>query len=419
MIVLLFVGSLSACKVTSEKIQTWKRSQHGEAKLRTAVMDRELETSLRIEAAQALTDLSFVSYLAKDLETLPAVDRTHITSALVKSLLSQMSGTSEQRTSKVQLQAKDTLFALRMVFDAPTRTETDKAVVHWIAGDWMERRRGEHSAQKVVKGIGQSAGGYLAERVGADPKVVNTIAELIRKQGTAAHRAVAAARLLKLVAEQDPPMKQTFAALGTIGTNSTRTYLLKVAREGRQEKYRLWAFWALKADPNPASVGVLAFAAGNAKEARNVRGAAFEALEKINAPAAAKALAEIITREKGETVRYRAVEAIIQCCKVAGVRNLLAALPPQFNYNEADVVDLIEKDIKALGKSVLPALRKGLRAQSWISRVVAVRLIGQLGVKTDIEALEKFIGDRTRLKGWSTGATLGSEAKAAIEQLKK
>ena len=409
--------SFTACQVTPEKIETWKGTQHGPAKLRAAVLDTGLTPGLRSRAALALVEIGLAGHLAQDLATLAAPDKEKLTDQLVRKLLEQMHGASEQATTKVQLQAKDALFGLRGVYSTATRAKVEAAIVAWVSGDWMARGGGEHSINKIVQVLGGVAARQLAERIGVDAKLVIAMAELIARHGTVADRERAATKLIALVKEQDPPQAATFEALGKVRSPRSRALLLTFALKGKG-KYRLWALRALHYDPDPSSVAKLEAIAGAQKEAMELRGAAFEVLEKIAAPGSAEALGRILGNDSDWKVRYRAVEALCRCCKAKGVEKLLTALSSRFNYDKKDVIDLIEKDIKDLGKSALPALRAGLEAPSWIAKLVAVRLLGQMGTKADAAALKKLFDDRTRLKGkgWDS-ATLGSEAQAAARLL--
>lgn len=415
----LALGSASGCEVTPEKIQQWKATQKGPAKLRAAVLDSKLKPVLRAQAAEALAEINLVDYLVKDLKTLPAAERVKVADSLAGRLITRMRGTSDQATTKVQVQAKDTLVSLRTAFGDGARAKVDQALVQWLAGDWASRGGGEHSAEKIVTSIGKAAAPVLATQIGIDNKVVLSLSELVRKTGTQADRDVAAAKLVALANEQNPPQKPTFEALGKIGSAKARAFLQRVAQKGKGD-YRKWALRALKYDPDAATVPVAAAIAANAKEENGLRGAAFEALEKVPGKATEDALVPIITNDPKEIVRYRAIEAMAACCGVTGAQKLLEALQPRFNYKEGDVTDFIEKDLRKLGKKLVPVLQQSLSSKSWITRVVAVRLLGQLGSKADIPALQKLAGDRARLKGWGVAtATVGAEAKAAVAKLKK
>lgn len=413
---LLLIGSL-ACEVTSEKIQRWKGTQKGPAKLRAAVRDTELKQKLRLEAAVALAEINLVQPLTEDFKSLDPKDRNGLGDPLADKLLAKMKGANATATTRAQMQAKDALFGLRASLGAAAQAKIDTQLVSWIASDWAARAGGEHSAEKIVRTVGKPAGKVLAEKIGSQPKVVVPMAELIGKVGAQADRDAAADRLIALAKKADAPGEQIYTALSKVGSPHAREFLVEQGQKGPTQQ-RIWALLALKAYPDRALVPKLAAIAADSKEEKRIRAGAFEALEKIDSKATARALAEILAKDSEEIVRYRAAEALVGCCKANGVAKLLNGLSPRYTYKKTDVVDYIEKDIKGLGGKVLPPLRAALGSKSWIARAVAVRVLGDIGKKKDLPAIEKLFNDRTKLKGWE-GATVGSEAKAAAARLRK
>ncbi len=113
----LAVGGLLGCEVTSEKIQQWKQSEKGPAKIRYALRDTNQKLNIRAEAAEALGDLGLFAPLSEDLKSLSAADRKPIVDDLERRLVGRMQGSNPTATSKVQIQAKDTLFSIRDFVD--------------------------------------------------------------------------------------------------------------------------------------------------------------------------------------------------------------------------------------------------------------------------------------------------------------
>ncbi len=97
---------------------------------------------------------------------------------------------------------------------------------------------------------------------------------------------------------------------------------------------------------------------------------------------------------------------------------MLEALPERYTYKKDDLKDLVEDDVVKLGAKALAPLRTALSSKSWIAKLVAVRTLARLGTAEDVSALEKLVNDGTALRGWEGGATLGTEAKAAIEKIR-
>lgn len=415
-LVVVWIG----CEVTSEKIQTWKQSMKGAAKIRAAVRDTGQKLPIRVEAATALGELGLFTPLVEDIKSLEEKDRKTLMESLVTSLVAKMEGSNPTTSNKVQLQAKDALFSLREAAEKPLQRTIDDKLVRWIVGDWRARGAGEHSAEKVVTSIGEPAAPILAETIGAGgtPPVVS--ATLLRKIGSEEVRARAAEALVAKAAKEKPAKVQTFQALGTVGSVKAVAYLDQVAAKGSFEE-RLWALRALALTPHPSVIDSMKAIAGDSSlkdDEALLRDEAFTVLEKIDVPKSLDALCSFLASTE-EKVRYRAVEAIVSGFKAKGLTKLLEGLPSRYTYKKEDLADFIEKDIRDLGSSALPALRAALDSKSWVARLVAVRILGHIGTEQDATTLEKLTGDKTRIKDWEGGATIGSEAKAAIEMIQK
>ena len=422
---LLLVGcaATAGCEVTSEKIQQWKRTERGPSKLQEAVRDSALDKSLRVEAARALVELTRVDALAGDLKALKDGDADGVRQALARSLAEQMRGSKPEATSKKQLAAKDALFGLR---DALGK-QPDGELAQWILADYGARQHGVHGGEKIIRALGPVAGPILAKALVHDERVVVPLTMLLRAVGTQADREVGATALVALASGASNsgtavPDERVLEALGRLGQPATRAFLMKRTRTGSQSQ-RLKAYLALKYDRSKALVGPMGRVAQSQKQPLSLRSAAIEVLETIRLPTEdgpASVLGKIVSRDPNEQVRFRCVEALITCCGTKGAAKALESLPTRQKYSEQDVVDLIEADLKKLGKAVVPVLRNGVKSKSWIARTVAVRLLGQLGGGVeDQSAVQSLVADRTPLRGWGRAATVGSEAQASAALLKK
>ena len=107
--------ALLGCEVTSEKINIWKQSTKGAAKIRAALRDTGQAMEVRIEAAQALAEMGLTQPLTTDLASLSGPDRKLVTEALNQGLLAKMKGANPNETPRVQVQAKDALYSIRLL----------------------------------------------------------------------------------------------------------------------------------------------------------------------------------------------------------------------------------------------------------------------------------------------------------------
>lgn len=416
----LVASLLSGCEVTREKIDIWKQSDRGAAKIRAAVRDTGQTMAVRTYAAEALAEMGLAMPLADDLKAISAADRGQITAAVAKDLVVKMKGPNPKSTTRVQIQAKDALFSIRDLLDPAERAKVDREVVAWILGDVRERDAGEHSTEKIVNTIGAPAGGVLVDALDQQGAPLNVIAMLLRKVGSEADRDKGALKLVALAKKQDPIPNSTFFALGKVGSLNSLRYLEELAKGDNFER-RVLAVRAMGLFPRTEMLPTLeALAADESlkdKEAM-LRDDAFASMEQIKDPKTKEILVKFL-QDKDEKVRYRAVEAMASGFGADGVQQLLDALPTSYTYKKVDLIDFVEQPLMQLGKSVLPPLRKALTSESWIARVVAAHVLGEVGTREDLPALQKLVGDTTKIKGWTGGATVGSEAQAAVDSLKK
>lgn len=417
-LVALLVLVASGCEVTSEKIQTWKQTVKGAAKIRAAVRDTGQTLPIRVEAAEALCEMGLFAPLNEDMKALVGDDREKILQELTKRLLAKMEGSNPGSTTRVQIQAKDALFAIRDLASDPMRRTIDEKLGRWILADWVKRGAGEHSADKIITTLGDTAGPLLAESIGQGTPVV-VAATLLRKVGGQSDRDRGAEQLVELAKKEDPPNEQTYLALGKVGSLKANQYLLDVAQKG-DYKRRLWSLRALTHFPHPSSIQIARTIAANAQlkdDQALLRDEAFTLLEKVADPQSLDVLIGFLA-DKDKMVRYRAAEAVLSGFGAKGLTKLLDGFPSGYTYKKEDLEDFIEKDVQELGKSALPALREALGSKNWVARLVAARLLGRIGTKQDVTALEKLGSDSTRIRGWDGGATVGSEALEAAKQLK-
>jgi len=415
--------ALGACEVTSEKISVWKQSENGAPKLRAALRDRGQKLPIRVEAAEALCEVGLFLPLSEDLKAVASAseqDGRQVMEELSKRLLGKMKGSNPKATTKVQVQAKDALFALRDVADANLRKSNDAEVLRWILADLQERSLGEHSAEKIITTIGVPAGNVLAEQIAVDPNLVVAFATHLRSVGDQAARDNGATKLIELAKRQTDgaQLGKTIEGVGKVGSLRAVSYLAEIAKKGSFEQRKL-ALRALALYPHVSVVelarGIAADSSLKGEEAE-LRDDAFTLLEKIADPKSMEALLSLLAL-KEEKARYQAVEAVVGGFKEKGLTKLLEAFPSSYTYKKEDIKDYVEEDIVKLGKGALPAMRQALQSQSWVARVVAIRVLGRIGAKEDVPALEKLSTDSTKLRGWGAGATVGTEAKGAAQAI--
>ena len=231
-LVVLLLLFAAGCEVTKDKIDIWKQSDKGAAKLRACVQDVAQTVDIRIECAQALAEMGLVYYLSKDLNVMSVSDKKKITADLAQKLVASMKGSNLKETNNVKLGAKDALFSIRGMLDAKQRVMVDTEVVRWILTDSKERSKGAHSADKIIRTAKSVAGPLLAEAIAQGGTRPLSIAFMLREVGSQADRDSAAKKLVALAQKEKKPSIPTLEALGRVGSLHATEHLMTVAREG-------------------------------------------------------------------------------------------------------------------------------------------------------------------------------------------
>jgi HEAT repeat protein len=421
-LVLLVAGG-AGCEVTPEKIEFWKTSERGPGKLRDTVGRRGVPVELRAMAAAGMVEIGAASEMATVVKGLDEADRRALVHATVPRLatLSQDKDASDRMTRKA-LEAKDALFLLREPAAPEDRGAIDDALLAWLTVDLATRlSAGGQGGEKMLEAIGARAGARLGEVV-ADASTSDAsrmqAAELLGKLGDEAVREQAGARLVDRARRGRNVSEATLREIGLVGGGHAVAYLTALADDGHQTTdVRQKALLALALRGDAASLPAALRLALDRHAPPKVRDAAFEVAEKVGPPAVSGLVRML--GDKDEKVRWRAVEAALTAGKEKAIVPVLEGLPTSIGYSQDDLRSYVVHDLLAVGPAALAPLREGLKSSSWVARLAAVEALGQAGQAEDVARLSALAGDGWKLKGWSGGATIGSEARAAAEALSR
>ena len=433
LIALLLLG-LAGCEVTKEKIDIWKLSDKGAAKLRACVLDKGQTMDIRVECAQALAEMGLVYYLSMDLGGLKGAatdpaskdaktkevtssDGKQILANLFKKLIAAMKGSNPKETTRVKTRAKDALYSIRGMLNPKQQKEVDTEVVRWILADFQKRNEGDHSAEKIIKASGPVAGPLLAEAMTHGGTRPLYVAILLRAIGSQADRDAAAKHLVQSATRAKKLSAPTLEALGRVGSVHAVEYLLTLTARDEMA-VRVYALRALQLWPHVKALpAAKAIASDDTLKDKKllVREEAFNLLSMIPDPRALDALTGFL-EHANEDIRYTAMHRIIEGFKAKGLPTLLKRLSMTYTYKKQDLADLVTSYVVDLGPTALPPIRAGLGSPNWVAKLVSIKVLAQVGTKKDLVALEKLVNDKTKIKGWEN-TTIGSEAQAAAKQI--
>lgn len=416
---LLILVAACSTRVTSENIATWKTTQKGPERLHDALADHGVAAKLRAEAAVALIDIGRGEEVEQILAAAPADDRAEIVKALEPQLEVAMKDPSPDKA----LAYRDELFSLRAGAPAEDQKRIDNALLGSLEAEMKtgKLRQGRHSLDKMLTAIGAPAGAMLV-RVLALPEVPYApAAEMLGKIGDEAARDKGAAALVgraSQIKDADRSPEKLDRALGMIGGPTAVTYLEHEVSACKGEP-ALVATRALRERRDPSVLPFALKIASDPKADKALRDEMFEVVANVGGLEAEKGLLGIISSDKDEMVRYRAFDAELTARKADGIVPALEAFPASATYKRVDVDDLLVKLIEKLGQPARPALVQALGSRVPLARMTAAMALAQIGRPDDAAALNKVASDSATIKGFPAGDTVGKEAAAAVDAVKK
>jgi HEAT repeat protein len=417
--------AVAACEsVSSEKIEQWKGTQKGPAKIEEALRSSGVAPSLRAQAAAALTDLGMPEKVDEAMAALPADQRWEILKSLVPIHIKAMESASVPKARD----ARDGLFSVRAYAQPEEQKQIDAAIVKSMEADLKDGRfvGGRHSLDKMLAAIGTASGPMLV-RLLQDPKSpYKGLAELLLKVGDELAREKGGAALVRRAAAESEIPNDMWIALGTLGGQSVTDFLTQKLLKSPPAEAAL-AAKALQQTRYPSVLPLALKIAGDPKANNLVRDEVFGVVEKIAGPAAQKGLVEIIANDKKDLVRYRAYEAALEAGKVEAVLPALQAFSDKLSFKKEDVLDFLVKDITKLGLPAKPAVLEALSSPSALARITAIWALEaplanprqSLGKASDAAGLLKLADDKASPKGFPAGVNVGSEAKRVAAVLQK
>ena len=409
----------SACEVTPEKIQHWKGVEGGPRKLRQAVRNEGLKAEIRVAAAEALVELALGDELAAEFKEMKPAGREELLKALIPRLIEMARGQDPQAPpSRKQRNAKDALFVLREVATGQQRDAIDKALIEWVTQDFSGRQTaGAHSTPKIIKAIGPKAGSALVALLKTPGPDLEAAAKLLGEVGDERERNLGGEALIELAKRQKPVQEWTLVALGRVGGPAALQFLGDMVEKDKERA--LDAMRALSMAPRPEALPLGLRVASNRKLDHRVRDVGLEVAAKIGGRAAAEGVAPLIEDPVYE-IAWHAFEVVLASLKADGIPLAFEKLQMRLLAKKDDLPDFLVKHVKDFGgPTAREKLVPLLASRNPAARLAALVCLDTLGTKADAEAVEKLVGDGTKIKGWPGTPTIGTEARAVVEHLRK
>ena len=421
-LVVLSLAALACDSPSSEKIQTWKGTERGPGKIRNALKSSSVAVPLRGEALAAEAELGMTEELEEDLKTFPQGEQQAVVHEALPRLFKLMQGDDPSAPpTKVARAAKDAAFLTRQYAQPADQALIDDTLVKWVLVDLGTRAQsGNVGAEKIFVAAGGARLGPklvpLASQPGASR---NTACEILGRLGDSASREQASAQLAVSAKKETPLREDTIRCLGQLGGPSAVKFLMDVAKAADEDTLGA-AMGALRLHPDPSALPFALELAKDKKAPGIAREGAFSLCETIGGKPAVDGLLPLLA-DPDKKVALRALEAVLAAGKADAIAPALERTTARLFKERADVSDFLVKDLVRIGPPGLPALKQALGSKNPIARVAAVMALGDLGGKADADVVGKLTGDGAKLgiKGFAGGGTVGAEAKAVVEKLRR
>jgi hypothetical protein len=406
-----WVCLLLACEsVNSDSIQRWKNTEKGPGKLEDALRDSKLPPKLRAEAALALVQIGRPEAVEAGLPSLAPGDREAVSTELVPLFVAQL----EHGSVNEARDARDSLFSLREGANPALQKQIDAALLPSLARELRAGRvaGGRHTMDRMLLAMGAPAAPMLLQILDEPAAPYPAVVEVLTKIADPQDRDKAAASLVKRARASGSAIpQQLWRAMGQIGGKPSVEFLSEKVERGH-ESDALMAAQALQQGPRmPGLVTVAMKLAGNQRANKAVRDEMFGLLEYVGSPEAKEGAVNIIATDPEPLVRYRAYETALAIGKAEAVVSALEAFPAGATHKREDVVDFLAKDIQKIGPATgRPAAVSALASKSPLARMTGVLALETIGTAAEAPAVGKLAGDRSTVKGFPPGATVGKEA---------
>jgi hypothetical protein len=414
-------------KVTHGNIDHWITIEGGENKLKGAISGG-YSAELRGHAVAALVqaDLDGVNLADEALGKLPDSDQQAAMGEAVKRLMELGGGTQVGQTPQgKQIIAKDALFQLRKHASPADRDKIDVFLAAWVVADPPKRwETGRNTGDKILAELGPAASSELKRALAAGTPALKEVSAALGKIGTPQDRDDAVQAILEgLKAKGGAPSDDMLLAVGSLGGPKAMDWLLPLIKDPDPEM-RFKAMQVIGKNPDHKellrALDAAIAAAANDKEDGRVRDEGLGVLQAIGGKEALDALVKSkLFDDPKEVVRFEAYEVALRGAKELAIVPVFEALPEKKDYPPGLLEKYVGQYVRPIGPKAVEPLRKELGSKNWVARLAAIQLLGDLGDKQDLPALEALAKDQTKLRGWPGQATIGSEAQAAAEKLKK
>jgi hypothetical protein len=426
---------IGACEVTAQDIETWKGTQRGPGKIVAVLVADKYPIELRTQAAVALIEMNredtdALRELSGALAQIPEGERRQIVAGMI-GRMREMLGSGADAPTQLAIRAKDAGYVVYPYAAGPDRDALQNALLNWVLADFNGRfLLGQNNTEKIIRLIGAPAATALVAAITPAQLAIEKICQLIMELGDPATKAAASSKLVEVATQQEatPAGVGEFTLLGmkAVGGRPVAEYLLSLAARvppsdaqaaDKLARTQLAGLAALEGNVAAGDADRLCSIGLDSRLDLRVRDQAFDRLEDLHNPASIPRLWPLL-EQSDQRLRWRGGELILQIGGPAIVPEFFRKLPSGRN------TEYLPEEIGGYGDRIsemrpppVDAVRSFLTADSWIDRLLAIQVVGRLGGPQDVSILQQLTSDTTKIPGGDESATIGKEARAALQRL--
>ncbi len=418
LLVVAAVFLATACQsVSSQKIQAWKTSPEGAARLVAAVKDVSVALNLRVEAASALAAAGLTDRMEEAISGLPIDERARLIPPLVPAVAVGLIAADAAAASA----ARDALFLLRQQATTEEATRSiDGVLFPALERDLRTDRVGGsgHSLQEILIAIGRPALPLVLKSLD-DPKVPFALGvEVVQKVGDRVARQAAGGALVRRARARPPEAAPLWTALATLGGPDVIAYLGECVQAGGAAADAA-AEAMVKLHREPSLLPVALRMVGNPATSSALRERMLEVAQNIGGVDAWQGLLKLVPTAPDQTAQFRLYQAALKAGGGAALRPALEALPAGAVYRPSDVREQLVKPLTTMGMDIRTGLFEALESRAPLARLVVLWTLEHSAYKTDAQFVVKLVKDNGAIKGLPGSSTVGKEAARITEFLRK
>jgi hypothetical protein len=442
-LLLLTFWALAACEVTPEKVELWKSTQNGPKKLAEAMVSPDVPLDLRGKAGVALIEISSWDLLREALQKMEKTQAEQLVEAMAP-LLGQMiraegaSGAAESEVqgpggeprgtaplTKLQVDAKDGLFIILDYAGPAGRDMVVKELVEWCTKDYNIRAMaGQYNIRTVVKKIGPEAASALIPLLNLEEVAIKYIADLIMEVADpSVTQRASKALATELLGHVEKIQEAHLMAASTIGGEPIGDGLLRLATDKNVsdalQRFALRAYSEAAAGkriaPGDDDIAKLFAMAENTAYDQYQREETYYVIAQANRKQDIPRLRRLLAHK---TAFFRYVG--LRCLLRMDGENLLVDALKDFGQNASGKDDVIEAVDRLMSfPELIPKAVDLVASSSPFVQGVGILVLSARGTGQELPALEKVVGNKSKLPRGFDQKTVGEAASVAISAIKE